>query len=267
MESITRSTPACHYDAVHAAEIREALALTLTGLIRDPDGRGGCFDCETRVRRDDLETAGRIKAFLHNAHATALYSPCCEVSATVLLVRIYHSNAVAITGANWRAMMFVAIMVSQKLVDDISLPNSEFVALWGRLLDKPDASGVIVLTLPELNRMETQLCKLLHWDIGLASDTFWAAVSAVAKVADEIRAAPTAASDTRARTTNNDTSNADDTMPAITASPTTSDALELTWDDKQCLLPDLRLTSQHTTGGGVRSKGVTRVVTLHSRTN
>jgi hypothetical protein len=51
------------------------------------------------------------------------------------------------------------------------------------LLDKPGASDVIALTLPELNCMETQLCELLHWDIGLSSDTFWDAISCVCAAA------------------------------------------------------------------------------------
>jgi hypothetical protein len=101
------------------------------------------------------------------------------------------------------------------------------------LLDKPGASDVIALTLPELNCMETQLCELLHWDIGLSSDTFWDAIGALAKAAEEIR----------------DTSNADpnDTMPAALASSTTRDARDLPWGDKQCLVQDTSLTSQHTT--------------------
>jgi hypothetical protein len=245
MQSITRSTPACHYNAVHAAEIREALAVLISGLIVPPHlglhlGQSGVawgswFDCESWDQRDEPKLAGRINAFLHSAHTVALYSPCCEVSATMLLVRIHNSNSFAITGANWRAMMFVAIMISQKLGDDCSLPNGEFVDLWDRLLDNPDV--VISLTLPELNRMEMQLCELLHWDIGLSCDTFWATISALAPVVDSLR----------------DASNADpndnDTMPvAVVASPTTCDALELPWGDKQCLLPDISQTSQRTTG-------------------
>jgi len=239
MQSITRSTPAWHYNAVHAAEIREALAVVISGLIvplylgQSGVAWGSWFDCESWDQRDELKLAARINAFLHSAHTVAHYSPCCEVSATMLLVRIHNSNSFAITGANWRAMMFVAIMISQKLGDDCSLPNDQFVALWDRLLDNPDVSGVIALTLPELNRMEMQLCELLHWDIGLSCDAFWAAISVLAPVVDKLR----------------DASNADpddnDTMPvAVMASPTTCDALELPWGEKQCLLPDISQTSQ-----------------------
>jgi hypothetical protein len=243
MQSITRSTPAWHYNAAHAAEIREALAVVISGLIEQQQQHvdinaasytwGGWFNYESWDQRDELKLAARINAFLHSAHTIAHYSPCCEVSAAMLLVRIHNSNCFAITGANWRAMMLVAIMISQKLGDDCSLPNGQFVALWDRLLDNPDVSGVIALTLPELNRMEMQLCELLHWDIGLSCDAFWAAISVLAPVVDKLR----------------DASNADpddnDTMPvAVMASPTTCDALELPWGEKQCLLPDISQTSQ-----------------------
>ena len=198
MQSITRSTPACHYNAVHAAEIREALAVLISGLIEQQQQHVDInaawyswFDCESLDQRDELKLAARINAFLHSAHTFAHYSPCCEVSATMLLVRIHNSNSFAITGANWRAMMFVAIMISQKLGDDCSLPNGEFVDLWDRLLDNPDVV-VISLTLPELNRMEMQLCELLHWDIGLSCDVFWATISALAPVVDSLRDASNA---------------------------------------------------------------------------
>ena len=159
----------------------------------------------------------------------------------MLLVRIHNSNSFAITGANWRAMMFVAIMISQKLGDDCSLPNDQFVALWDRLLDNPDVSGVIALTLPELNRMEMLLCELLHWDIGLSCDAFWAAISVLAPVVDKLRGASNADPDDN------------DTMPvAVMASPTTCDALELPWGNKQGLLPDISQTSQRITGPAPR---------------
>jgi hypothetical protein len=229
MQSITRSTPAHCYDA-HAAEIRTALAVTLAALIvptddssaARTDGRGGGFDGQRggaqRPSPVGLELAAHVRAFLHNAHAAAQYSPCCEVSATVLLVRVHKSKfgTGAITGANWRAMLLVAIMISQKLVDDISLPNHEFVTLWSILLEQGGVSPM-PLTLPELNRMETQLCQLLSWDIGVSSDAFWAAMHGiVGQVAAEISApvclSPIPDSDSDARP----------------PSPTTSDALDLT---------------------------------------
>ena len=179
---------------------RQALSQILAALIVPADDSSGSmqhtwgsgFDCESGGAAQCLsseELAWEIQGFLAHSHAIALYSPCCEVSATVLLLRLHGCDSFAITGANWRAMIFVALLISQKLVDDIALPNDEFVTLWSMLLNQRDAAHAIApLTLPKLNQMERQLCALLQWDVSVSSDVFWAAIGGIENVVEEIRA-------------------------------------------------------------------------------
>lgn len=83
---------------------------------------------------NQLNTANDCMHFLITVHRLAQYSSACHIIAAVLMTRLVTSDQsfAPANKQNWRPLLFVCILIAQKLNDDVPLQNSGFMELWNR---------------------------------------------------------------------------------------------------------------------------------------
>jgi hypothetical protein len=103
-----------------------------------------------------------VYCFMAAAFKIARWSPECNVMALVLVSRLQHDGC-AITWKNWNKLILVALLISQKMWDDVPLTNTDFPQLWK--MCAPKSSPLII---KELTRMEVIFLQLINWQTNVS---------------------------------------------------------------------------------------------------
>jgi hypothetical protein len=121
------------------------------------------FDCASntpQVRGSD------VCRFIDKSCQIAEWSPTCSVYALVLLTRLHH-HGISLTWMNWNRLLFVALLISQKMLDDNPLANTDFPVLWAMCIPSSTA-----FTAVDLCHMEFMFAKLINWDIHVTNEVY-----------------------------------------------------------------------------------------------
>ena len=91
----------------------------------------------------------------------------------VYVHRAMASSRVALTPANFRPLFIASLCLANKMWDDTPLINADFRILYPQLLGCSSAHALSKLQyLAVFNRLETQLCAAIDWNLAVSTDTF-----------------------------------------------------------------------------------------------
>jgi hypothetical protein len=110
--------------------------------------------------------ACEVCSFIAKACQIAEWSPMCSVYALVLLTRMEH-HGISLTWKNWDCRLLVALLIAQKMCDDIPLENAEFLVVWSMC-----APNSAALTAVELSRLEFAFAKSICWDMHVTKEVY-----------------------------------------------------------------------------------------------
>ena len=91
----------------------------------------------------------------------------------VYVHRAMASSRVALTPANFRPLLISSLCVANKMWDDTPLINADFRILYPQLLGCSSAHSLSKQQyLAVFNKLETQLCTAIDWNLAVSTDTF-----------------------------------------------------------------------------------------------
>ena len=123
---------------------------------RDEDDDDDPFICHANSH---APTTDAVYAFLREAYELSGWSPEVNIIALVLLNR-FCDTGLPISAQNWNKLLLIALLIAQKLFDDVPLTNTDFPRLWARLFPE-DGEG---FTTKQLNGMEHQFLNMIGWN-------------------------------------------------------------------------------------------------------
>jgi len=98
-----------------------------------------------------------IYRFLKAIFDCAQFSSECTIISLVYINRLIALTGMHLHASNWRPLMLVALLLSQKVWDDKSLQNSHFSLICP------------MFTTQEINKLEKKFLELLDFDVGVSS--------------------------------------------------------------------------------------------------
>jgi hypothetical protein len=139
--------------------ILTSMGVIVYGMIQNTgsggNSAGDIFFCPSNT--SDV-TAKDIVRFLKKSFQLAQWSPECHVYALVLLTRMHHHGSL-VSWRNWNKQLLVALLIAQKMWDDVPLTNCDFPQLWTMVL--PHSTPFTGI---ELSRMEVAFIKRIQWE-------------------------------------------------------------------------------------------------------
>ena len=126
-------------------------------------GQSDLFLCMTNERGARPQ---KVFKFLRKAYRVAKWSPETNFIALVLATRIQHEG-LCILWSNWNKLLFTALLVAQKMWDDVPLTNTDFPRLW--TICAPEADE---FALKELNKMEMEFLRILNWQTHVTREVY-----------------------------------------------------------------------------------------------
>ena len=107
----------------------------------------------------NIPTTDEAYKFLGHAYELAGWSPEVNIIAVVLVNR-FCDTGLPISYHNWNKVLLIALLIAQKLFDDVPLINHDFPKLWARLFPV-DSEG---FTTKQLNDLEHQFLSMIAWN-------------------------------------------------------------------------------------------------------
>eukprot|EP00386_Alphamonas_edax_P011865 GDKI01037297.1.p2 GENE.GDKI01037297.1~~GDKI01037297.1.p2 ORF type:complete len:256 (-),score=95.61 GDKI01037297.1:584-1351(-) len=105
-------------------------------------------------------TADDIEKFMTALYECAEYSPECNVLCLLYINRLIAFSGLPLHYGNWRPLVFISLIVAQKVWDDKYLGNSDFAYIYP------------FFTLEEINLMEIKFVKLLQYQVIVKPSTY-----------------------------------------------------------------------------------------------
>jgi hypothetical protein len=112
-------------------------------------------------------SANTIFRFLKESYLIACWSPEVHIIAMVLITRLVGGTEVSFDSTSWNRILLCALMLAQKLWDDIPLANVDFPAIWANVY--PDATSI---DLYDINQMEVSFLRQLNYDVHVSRSTY-----------------------------------------------------------------------------------------------
>ena len=110
-----------------------------------------------------------IYSFMKELFVIAQWSPECNIIAMVLISRMCASTDVSLNLNNWDKIILCALLVAQKVWDDIALSNTDFPQLWQQAFPGKTTAEI---DLTDVNRMERTFLEVLHYDVNVTRSTY-----------------------------------------------------------------------------------------------
>ena len=96
----------------------------------------------------------------------------CEIeiviSMFILFKRILQKETLELTILNCKSLLFLSFYISQKVIDDISILDSEFYRLWPIL-----SSEHVIITMSTFSKMEKKYLNIIDWDVNVSENEFY----------------------------------------------------------------------------------------------
>ena len=129
------------------------------------------YDMFTQAQAPSLDEIDMqdIFSFMKKAFSIAMWSPECNVIAMVLISRLAGSTDISLNLNNWDKVILCAMMVAQKIWDDVPLSNVDFPTLWNTAFHGAEEGKI---NLQDINRMEKLFLELLHYDVHVTRATY-----------------------------------------------------------------------------------------------
>jgi hypothetical protein len=109
-----------------------------------------------------------ILEFLSLASKRASFSAETTIIALILINRLLSTTTYKVHTFNWRLLWLCALLLAQKLQDDVSLDNASFIVVW-RYATKIDND---TLTVSHFNEMEAKFLQMLNFAIFIPRSLF-----------------------------------------------------------------------------------------------
>jgi hypothetical protein len=129
------------------------------------------YDMFTQAQAPSLDECDvqDIFSFIKKAFSVAMWSPEVNVIAMVLISRLQGSKSMSLNLNNWDKVILCAMLVAQKIWDDVPLANVDFPTLWNTAFHGAEEGK---LNLQDINRMEKLFLELLHYDVHVTRATY-----------------------------------------------------------------------------------------------
>jgi len=115
---------------------------------------------------DEVSSEAMFK-FLKDVYTIARWTPECNVLALVLLMRLLDSSDIQMHAGNWDILLLSALMISQKIWDDIALSNVDVPEIWRRVYPGRERINLTVV-----NKLERAFLQALHFDVFVSNATY-----------------------------------------------------------------------------------------------
>ena len=90
----------------------------------------GYFDAQKKENIHKIPTTEDIMDFMEALYNCVQFSPECCIICLMYIYRIIALTGLSLQETNWRPLIFVSLMVSQKIWDDNVLPNGDFSIIY-----------------------------------------------------------------------------------------------------------------------------------------
>ena len=88
------------------------------------------FDAQKKENIHKIPTTEDIMDFMEALYNCVQFSPECCIICLMYIYRIIALTGLSLQETNWRPLIFVSLMVSQKIWDDNVLPNGDFSIIY-----------------------------------------------------------------------------------------------------------------------------------------
>ena len=88
------------------------------------------FDAQKKENIHKIPTTEDIMDFMEALYNCVQFSPECCIICLMYIYRIIALTGLSLQETNWRPLIFVSLMVSQKIWDDNALPNGDFSIIY-----------------------------------------------------------------------------------------------------------------------------------------
>jgi hypothetical protein len=133
--------------------------------------RAADYDEFTQAQAPSLDEIDMqdIFSFVKKAFSIAMWSPEVNIIAMVLISRLAGSTDISLNLNNWDKVILCAMLVAQKIWDDVPLTNVDFPTLWNTAFHGAEPGQI---NLQDINRMEQLFLELLHYDVHVTRATY-----------------------------------------------------------------------------------------------
>jgi hypothetical protein len=107
----------------------------------------------------------RMYYFLARSFQMAQWSPEANIAASVLVLR-WVQEGKQLNLENWKSTLLLALLVAQKVTDDVPLANREFCTIWQSVSEEPE-----LFTPNMINHLESQFLLDLDWHVFVDTGT------------------------------------------------------------------------------------------------
>ena len=119
----------------------------------------------SEIQINSISMTVTIYNFLQRSYELAKWSPEATIAACVLVLRWVKSGN-GFNPQTWKRVLLVALLVGQKITDDIPLHNGEFCTIWQSVSEDP-----CLMTPLEVARLEKNFVHSLDWHVFVDSRT------------------------------------------------------------------------------------------------
>ena len=120
------------------------------------------FDAKKKENIHKTPTTEEITDFLEALYNCVQFSPECCIICLMYIYRIIALTGLSLQETNWRPLVFVSLMVCQKIWDDNSLPNGDFSIIYP-FFDKE-----------QLNKLEIKFMEIIQYNIYVTLSSYMA---------------------------------------------------------------------------------------------
>ncbi|MCQ2818112.1 MAG: cyclin-Y [archaeon] len=118
------------------------------------------FNKENIENIHKMPTLDDIHKFIEALFNCVQFAPECCVIALIYINRIISLTGLCLTATNWRPLVFISLMVSQKIWDDVPLSNKDFSSFYS-FFDKQ-----------QVNTLEMKFLEMIQYNVFVELSTF-----------------------------------------------------------------------------------------------
>jgi hypothetical protein len=109
--------------------------------------------------------AEQMYRFLQRSYELAQWSQEANIAACVLVMR-WITKGNVLCPQSWKSVLLIALLVAQKITDDIPLATKEFCTIWQAVSEEPE-----LISVADLTKLESNFVQSLDWRVFVDSKT------------------------------------------------------------------------------------------------
>jgi hypothetical protein len=118
------------------------------------------YEQKNLVPETNFPTAGKISDFIRPIFDRLGIQNECLLMMLIYVDRIMYEEEISLNKENWRPIVYAALLLSGKMLEDLSIANNDFSMIYP------------FFSLVSTNFLEKQLTSSLHWNLFISQEQY-----------------------------------------------------------------------------------------------